>query len=123
MIWLLACSTPCPEGVADAERLARLEALVGELGEACFAERSVLVGETILLDASQPDPALAAKARHLALHREQGPEPEGPGCLETWLQREEEAWALENHWRAELGLEPVEMDPSLEAEYAARCAQ
>lgn len=119
---LLACSSPCTEGVEDEARTAAIEALAGELGEVCYGDRSVLVGATILLDSSQPDPDLAAKARHLDLHRHQGPDPTGAGCHEEWMRREEEAWAEERLWRFRLGLdEGPKMDPSLDSEYRARC--
>jgi len=123
IVWL-ACSTPCPEGAADPAREARIEALVGELPPLCFGGRSVQSGEVLLLEDSEPDEALGAKARHLALHAEQGPDPSGPDCLEQWMAREEEAWALEADWRRRLGLDEGHgMPATLEAEYAERCSQ
>ncbi|MCP4809327.1 MAG: hypothetical protein GY913_11885 [Proteobacteria bacterium] len=106
MIWLLACSKPCPEGVADTERLLLLREIEPSLGHVCFSDRSGLIGDTVVLDSSQPDPDLAARARHLELHRQGQPTP-GPSCEAQWLEMEVVGWRTELQRRHVYGLEPT----------------
>ena len=107
MIWLLACTSRCPEGVEDPSREARLQALAPGVGEVCFSDRSGLIGETVVLDASRSDEALAARATHLERHKVGQPRP-GPGCEARWLEMEVEGWRAELQVRLVLG-EPAEL--------------
>ena len=105
---LLACARPpaCPPGLwADPARLDRLDALVpgGRPAAVCFGpgvEAAITASGQVRLDASWPDPALAARLAHLGRHR---PIPPGPACLEAALRQEGEAWDAELRLRQALG--------------------
>ncbi len=97
MIWLLACSSPCPEGFGRGPQ-AELERLAGvELAPVCLGdlEHSVTDGQVLLLDRGLEPAAAAARARHLQHHLEHPPLTAGPGCLERAVGLEAQAWQLE----------------------------
>ncbi|HJN72678.1 MAG TPA: hypothetical protein QGF58_01975 [Myxococcota bacterium] len=106
--FLIACSQSCPEGGVDPARQAGLEAMGEPLGEVCFGDRNVLIGEVIVFDAAWDDPSLVAKGEHLLAHRAMSePEPGSPECLESWIAYETEGWTRELERRRGLGLPAI----------------
>ncbi|MGC4113999.1 MAG: hypothetical protein QM765_04935 [Myxococcales bacterium] len=144
---LVACQPKpvCPQGFApDEARTARvLEVLRADaegrslveregLRGACYSavgEGQVSPGPVLLLSATEPVPAVAARAAHLLLHERDGMVSgvESGRCaaadLADYRAAEERAWALEARIRARHGLaeRPSEVE-GLMKEYEARCA-
>ncbi len=100
----MGCSPACPSGWApDPARAGRIAELSAVDAPICFgeSESGVRPDGLMLLDRRWSDPALAARAAHLALHEPLQP---GPDCLQRAIAQEGRARMAELELRRSLGV-------------------